>query len=131
VTVEQLERELAGPAPPRLLDARSSEEVAVSSIAGARRIEPNGAELADVPLDRPIVVYCAVGWRSAIVADDLAQRGAQDVRNLDGGIFAWANAGRPVQRDERIVREVHPFDRRWAFFLDDSLEAYAPREPRR
>jgi 3-mercaptopyruvate sulfurtransferase SseA len=71
-------------------------------------------------------VYCSVGWRSAIAARELVRRGARDVRNLEGGIFQWANEGRPVYRSARVVREVHPFDRLWAVFLDDELETYAP-----
>lgn len=122
---------LEGPAPPTLLDARSEEEIAVSRIEGARRIDPAGGDLEGVALERPIVVYCSVGWRSASVAAELSRRGARDVRNLEDGIFGWANEQRPVYRGERAVREVHPYDRIWASFLRDDLEAYEPRQEAR
>ncbi len=111
---------------PILLDAREEDEVAVSTLAGARRIDPDATDLSSVPRDRAIVVFCSVGWRSAALSDRLMREGASDVRNLEGGIFGWANAGRPIVRDGRIVREVHPFERGWALFLDDALEAYSP-----
>lgn len=44
--------------------------------------------LAEVPKDRPIVVYCAVGGRSARATDFLRMHGYQAV-NLRGGVRAW------------------------------------------
>lgn len=111
--------------PPRLVDVRSRAEVAVSTIEGAIAA-PDRETLDAIPLDRPIVVYCAVGWRSAEAAEHLAARGARDVRSLEGGIFAWANAGRTVVRDGTAVRAVHPFDAWWGLLLDDALETRDP-----
>jgi rhodanese-related sulfurtransferase len=47
---------------------------------------------------RRTVLYCASGGRSALAAQSLAQLGYGDVAHLDGGITAWAQAGRPVAR---------------------------------
>ncbi|GAB4202404.1 MAG: hypothetical protein OHK0013_15650 [Sandaracinaceae bacterium] len=126
IEAEELERVLRVEPRPLLVDVRSQEEIAVSTIEGAIAA-PDRAALDALPLDRPIVVYCAIGWRSVEAAEHLAARGARDVRNLEGGIFAWANAGRPVVRDGTIVRAVHPVDSWWGLLLDDALEAYAPR----
>jgi rhodanese-related sulfurtransferase len=52
--------------------------------------------LGELPMDRPILVYCAVGSRSAQVFNFLARRGYPEVYNLDGGIYAWAQRGYPV-----------------------------------
>lgn len=43
-----------------------------------------------VPLDRDIVVLCAKGGTSDLVAEELRNRGANAV-NLDGGMIAWGN----------------------------------------
>jgi hydroxyacylglutathione hydrolase len=49
--------------------------------------------------DRPVVVHCQGGTRSAIAASVLQARGVKDVANLVGGFAAWRAAGLPVQRD--------------------------------
>ncbi len=51
--------------------------------------------LAEIPLEREVVVVCKVGGRSAQVVGYLNQVGRTAV-NLDGGMYAWAAAGRPM-----------------------------------
>ena len=105
---------------PLLLDARSEEEFAVSHLAGAQRIDPaaDSAALQSVAATgHPIVVYCSAGYRGSQVARRLREAGATDVANLEGGIFAWANEGFEVVRNEKPVREVHPFRRMFARLL--------------
>jgi rhodanese-related sulfurtransferase len=117
--------------PPLLLDVRTADEYAVSHLAGAVRVEPGadpGPALAGVPHDRPIVTYCSVGLRSARMADTLTRRGWTDVRNLRGSIFTWANEGRPVVRDGRPVRVVHPYDAVWGTLLAPALHPDAAGE---
>ncbi len=50
----------------------------------------------EVPSDRPLVVHCLGGGRSAIAASVLKANGIDNVINLAGGISAWQNAGHPV-----------------------------------
>jgi rhodanese-related sulfurtransferase len=45
--------------------------------------------LDELPRDRPIVVYCRTGSRSAWAAQFLRARGFESVWNLDGGVMAW------------------------------------------
>ena len=115
---------------PILLDARSPEEYAVSRLPGARRVDPGAASypaLDTLATDRPIVVYCSVGYRSAGVAQTLQDQGFTSVFNLKGSIFRWANEGRPVYREGQAVAAVHPYDASWGTLLTDSLHAYQPR----
>jgi rhodanese-related sulfurtransferase len=42
---------------------------------------------------RLFVVYCGVGWRSALAAQSLQRLGIGPVANLDGGIQAWLDGG--------------------------------------
>ena len=105
---------------PLLLDVRTPEEFAVSHLAGARRIDPGGADLSPldgVPRDTPIVAYCAIGYRSARLAERLEQAGFRRVWNLDGSLFAWANEGRLLVSDAGPATRVHPFDRLWGLLL--------------
>ncbi len=130
VSVAELAGELAAGEELVLLDVRTEEEFAVSHLAGAELAPDLDAALValgDGGRERAIVTYCAVGYRSSRLAEELERRGFTSVRNLEGSIFAWANAGQPVVRDGRAVREVHPFDRRWGRHLERELWAFEPR----
>lgn len=72
-----------------LLDVRTEEEFVDGHIEGARNVPVAGlrAAMAQLPRDRPLVVYCAVGSRSAMAAEILHTAG-YDVRNL-GPMAAW------------------------------------------
>lgn len=54
--------------------------------------------LSEVPQDKPVVVHCQGGARSAIAASVLQAWGYTDVLNLAGGFLAWQAAGNPVTR---------------------------------
>lgn len=125
-----LEAWLADPDRPRplLVDVRAPEEFAVSHLAGARpaRSVAEVETLAGPDRDLPIVLYCSVGYRSSALAAQLQSAGFRQVRNLEGSIFRWANEGRPVVRDGRAVRAVHPYDERWGRFLQRDLWSFEP-----
>jgi rhodanese-related sulfurtransferase len=108
-----------------LLDARTKEEYAVSHLRHATWVGPDGTELLEssLPDDAVVVVYCSVGYRSAAVAKKLRKRGAAPVYNLTGGIFGWANAGRPLFRDDTRVEEVHPYSEAWRWLVREDLRA--------
>jgi rhodanese-related sulfurtransferase len=114
--------------PVLLLDARQPEEYAVSHLPGAVRVDPDATsfpELDSISQDRPIVVYCSVGYRSADVTKRLREKGYA-ASNLRGSIFRWANEGRPVVRGDSTVREVHPYDNTWGDLLTPDVRAYTP-----
>jgi len=77
-----------------LLDVREPEEFAKARIAGSTRI-PLGelperlGELAEWR-ERPVVVHCKSGGRSARACRILDEAGFARVENLDGGIEAWS-----------------------------------------
>ena len=48
------------------------------------------------PEDTPIVLYCGTGGRSALAAKSLDDMGFNNVRSMDGGIVAWAEARLPI-----------------------------------
>jgi 3-mercaptopyruvate sulfurtransferase SseA len=73
------------------------------------------------------VVYSSAGYRGARVAEWLRNLGYTSVVNLAGGIFKWANEGRPLFRQEgRPAALVHPYDQRWGMLLDGRYKAQAP-----
>lgn len=124
--------ELAGldvSARPLLLDAREENEFAVSHLPGARRAENDAvAQLRQLGAtnETPIVVYCSVGYRSALMARKLQKVGFANVRNLEGSIFAWANEGRPLVNANGTTIGAHPFNILWGRYLDKSKWHWKP-----
>jgi hydroxyacylglutathione hydrolase len=58
--------------------------------------------LAEIPADKPVVVQCQTGNRSAIGASILQANGFKQVINLLGGIRDWEKAGLPVERNGEV-----------------------------
>jgi rhodanese-related sulfurtransferase len=118
---------------PVLLDARTEDEFRVSRLKGAVRIDPYKPSLR--PLrgfrnDSPLVVYSSTGYRGAGVASWLRRAGYTNVQNLSGGIFAWANEGRPIFRGETPTAQVHPYDHKWGLLLKREYRIEAPDLPK-
>jgi rhodanese-related sulfurtransferase len=112
-----------------LLDARTAIEYDVSRIKGAVQIDPYRPSLRPlrgVPKEAPIVVYSSAGYRGARLAGWLGRMGYSNVRNLDGGVFAWANQGRPVFRGDTPTALVHPYNRLWGYLLAADYRIDAP-----
>ncbi len=85
--------------PPLLLDVREPHEWEIGNLAhrGAVLIPFSevSRRLEELPRDRPLVVYCHVGVRSALIAQELGRRGFDDVANLRGGYLAWVDEVEP------------------------------------
>lgn len=115
--------------PPVLLDARTPLEYAVSHLKGAVRIDPRAPSLrtvAAIPRDTSVVVYCTIGYRSARVAQWLRRQGFHSVYDLAGGLFTWANEGRPMEAGGRPVLQVHPYNDFWGRLLKPEARADEP-----
>lgn len=70
-----------------VIDVRSPDEFADGAYPGARNIPVNALphRIADVgPKDKPVVVYCASGGRSAVAQQILKANGFTDVTNAGG-----------------------------------------------
>ena len=55
--------------------------------------------ITEVPQDRPVVVHCEGGYRSAIGTSLLAEAGRTNVSDLVGGIKAWVASKLPTESD--------------------------------
>jgi rhodanese-related sulfurtransferase len=101
VDVTEAERRLReDPARPVLLDVRELKEFVEVRAPGAVLLPTSvfAARLHELPADRPLLVICHVGGRSAAVVGYLARTGRMDAVNVIGGMDAWARAGLPVLR---------------------------------
>ena len=89
---------IAGSNAPLVIDVRTPRERAEKWIAGTthRPLNTFTTAVADVARDRPVIVFCAGGYRSSIAASLLQRDGFTNVSELAGGIAAWEAAGLPL-----------------------------------
>ncbi len=86
----------------QLVDVRTPEEYSDGHIARAVNIDVKNADflpdaLKALDKSRPVAVYCRSGKRSADAARQLSANGYR-VANLEGGILAWTDQHRPVEK---------------------------------
>ncbi len=83
-----------------VLDVRSTEEFngPDGRVAGSLLIPLPELEgrFGEIPVDRPLVVVCHSGSRSALATQQLLKAGRQQVANLHGGLSRWAAEGFPL-----------------------------------
>jgi len=92
---------LAGDEPVALVDVREDWEAQALPVAGSRLVPsgtffgPDGTDVAraELPADRPVLLVCAAGARSARVAD-VARAAGVDARSVEGGAPALLLAAR-------------------------------------
>jgi hydroxyacylglutathione hydrolase len=84
-----------------LVDVRERAEWEAGHAPNAVHIpyEEIGGRAGELPLDRPLVTYCASGVRSSLAASLLESIG-RPAANLRGGFTAWRNANLPVSHDK-------------------------------
>ncbi len=84
-----------------VLDVRQAHEWKEGHIPGATHIPLDilPDKLDEVPTDKPVVVQCRSGGRSAVGVSLLQAKGVTEVQNLRGGIMGWARAGLPMEKD--------------------------------
>lgn len=96
------EKVLAEDRSAQLVDVRTAAEFANSHLNGAKLISINEAWFAEkigqLDKNRPALVYCASGSRSAAAADQMTKMGFKTVYDLEGGINAWRATGKQVVR---------------------------------
>jgi rhodanese-related sulfurtransferase len=106
-----------------VLDARERSEYDVSHLPNALFIGYNNFEkkaLDTIPKDKPIVVYCSIGYRSEKIGEKLKKMGYTKVYNLYGSIFEWLNQGYPVvDKNGQATNKVHTFNKAWSRWVEE------------
>ncbi|MCC6166619.1 MAG: hypothetical protein IT329_05265, partial [Caldilineaceae bacterium] len=84
-----------------IVDVREESEYAEGHVEGAINIPIRtlAQNLALIPKDKPVVVYCASGHRAGMATTALRVLGYDNVRSFPGGWKAWSAAGEPVSTD--------------------------------
>ena len=92
MTVKELKQRMDVGEDVFVLDVREPYEYQIANI-GAKLIPQNDVpkRLSEIDRGREIVVQCRSGQRSQRIAEYLAQQGYGNVKNLAGGILAWAD----------------------------------------
>jgi len=84
-----------------LIDVREQNEYEIVSIPGATLIPKgrilSGEALAEIPQDKPVVLHCKSGVRSAEALAVLKGAGYADAVHVGGGVVAWVNQIDPSQ----------------------------------
>ena len=90
---------LASAQAPLAIDVRAPREREQKRIAGSLAMPLNHLteNLDKLPKDRPLLVYCAGGYRSSIAASLLGRSGFDRVSEIAGGMAGWEAANLPVQ----------------------------------
>jgi rhodanese-related sulfurtransferase len=100
IDVREADRRLReDPGRPLLIDVREANEYATVRAPDAVLLPTSSfaARLTELPVDRPLLIVCHTGGRSAAVTGYLMRTGRTDVVNVAGGMDAWAAAGLPVR----------------------------------
>jgi rhodanese-related sulfurtransferase len=94
ITAGSVAEQLASSESPLLVDVRSTGEWDQGHIDAAVNVPLSQLRdrLDELPSDRPLVVHCAGGYRSAIAVSLLRREGFRQVADLVGGLAAWQSA---------------------------------------
>ena len=89
---------LASPEPPLAIDVRTPPERERKFIDGSLSVPLNhlSEHALALPKNRPLLVYCAGGYRSSIAASLLQRYGFDSVSEIAGGIAGWEAAKLPI-----------------------------------
>lgn len=81
-----------------LVDVRETDEYAEGHLPNAINIPLSTFQMrfGEITHDKPIVLVCARGGRSAMAADFMVSQGYENLYNLEGGTMGWVLEGNPL-----------------------------------
>jgi rhodanese-related sulfurtransferase len=101
VSIEQFEK-MTAKKKNMLVDVRTPEEVSEGHLPGALNInflgENFSREIETLNKNKTYLLYCRSGSRTRKAADQMQKAGFKKVYMLEGGITAWNEAGKPVEK---------------------------------
>ena len=110
-SVEEAREKVGDPAV-QIVDIRDIRELAEGTVMGAIHaprgmlefwVDPASPYHKPVFADetREYVLFCGLGWRSALAAKALQDMGMRNVAHIDGGWTEWVKAGAPTETLEQ------------------------------
>ena len=123
ISCAELHEEIGNKEELYILDAREPEEFNISHIPGARYIGYDDFELSslsELNKDAKLIVYCSIGYRSEKIGEQIRKAGYENVFNLYGSIFEWANLGYPLtDLNERPTKVIHTYNSKWSKWVSN------------
>lgn len=89
-----------------LIDIREPHEREAGHVPGSRHIQlaKLSQEADSIDRDKPVVLYCRMGARSAMAMQAFKASG-YDAHHMDGGLLAWAEKGLPLDPEDGSVAD--------------------------
>jgi len=107
ISVDEFEQKLNSTKNAQLVDVRTPEEYVKGHVKGAKNINWNGkdfeTEINTLDKNTPVFVYCLGGGRSAAAAAKMKELGFKEIYDMQGGMMAWNNSGKPVVNTNAIA----------------------------
>ena len=87
-----------------LIDVRTADEYSLGTIRNAINIPVDElrSRIHEIPADKPIIVFCAIGLRGYIALKILTGRNFKNVRNLSGGYKTYALATQTISHENNL-----------------------------
>lgn len=104
-----------------LLDAREKKEYEVSHLPNAIHVgydDPDLALIASLDKSKKLLFYCSIGYRSEKIGEKAKELGFEEVYNLYGSIFEWANKGYELEGPGgKPTQKVHGYNWIWGRWI--------------
>ncbi len=105
-----------------ILDVREGREFNMSHLQNALPFESKSLE--NISKQQPILLYCTVGYRSALAAEDLQKQGFQNVYNMNGGLIYWKNSNQKVyDLSDQETDSIHVFNNFYSLWLRNGISS--------
>ena len=100
ISVDEFEQKINSTKDGQVVDVRTPEEYTKGYVKGAKNINWNDAgfetEINKLDKSKAVFVYCLGGGRSAAATKKMKDLGFKEIYDMQGGMMAWNNAGKPV-----------------------------------
>ena len=100
ISVDEFDKKLTAIKDVQLIDVRTPEEYLEGHLKNALNYNINGSDfenqLSKLDKNKPVMVYCLGGGRSAEAAEIMEKEGFTEVYNMQGGIMKWNAANKPT-----------------------------------
>ena len=111
-----------------ILDSRELNEFKVSHLENSIWVGYDDFNIHNtikkIKINKPIVVYCSIGYRSEKIGEKLLKKG-YTVYNMYGGIFDWKNNNNKVVNNSGVTtNQVHCFNENWSKWLTKGEKIY-------
>lgn len=103
INIQEFEGILASGLPIQIVDVREPAEYAAEHLKGAIPVALSsfsGTTGQNLSKTQPLYVICQSGNRACKAADKFEALGFADVRVLEGGLRAWVEAGKPIEKSK-------------------------------